>query len=69
GVDLIVNKQTGQWGTGYNPSHNLGRAPMNTEVLAAPVDTFTIAVRDGALVMEWGTFRWRAELRTSKADR
>lgn len=63
GVDLIVNRQTGQWGTGYNPSRNLGRTAMNTEVLAAPVDTFTIAVRDGALVMEWGTFRWRAELR------
>ena len=63
GATLIVNRQTGQWGTGYNPAHDFGRVAMNTETLATPVDTFTIAVRGGALVMEWGTFRWTAPIR------
>ncbi|HEU4881095.1 MAG TPA: DUF2911 domain-containing protein [Longimicrobium sp.] len=67
GVELIVNRQTGQWGTQYGPAHDLGRAPMTTETLAAPVDQFTISVdaadgRRGTLVMEWGTFRWTAPI-------
>lgn len=39
---------------------------MSTETLATPVDTFTIFVRDGALVMEWGTFRWTAPIRSAR---
>jgi hypothetical protein len=66
GATLIVNKQTGQWGTGYNPAHDFGRVAMNTETLATPVDTFTISVRDGGLVMEWGTFRWTAPIQSAR---
>jgi len=67
GVDLIVNKQTGQWGTEYNPSLNLGRAPMISEVTAKPVEEFTISIkpgdnRHGTLVLEWGSFRWTAPI-------
>jgi hypothetical protein len=67
GVDLIVNSQTGQWGTGYNRKFDLGRNAMATEVLAAPVEKFTISIaptdaRHGQLVMEWGTFRWTAPI-------
>jgi hypothetical protein len=67
GIELIVNRQTGQWGTGYNRSHDLGRAPMATETLASPVEAFTISVvpeaaRRGTLVMEWGSFRWTAPI-------
>jgi hypothetical protein len=67
GVDLIVNKQTGQWGTGYNGSRDLARAPMTTETLTTPVEKFTISVvgtdaRRGALAMEWGDFRWTAPI-------
>ncbi|MGH7719890.1 MAG: DUF2911 domain-containing protein [Gemmatimonadaceae bacterium] len=67
GADLIVNTQTGQWGTGYGPVHDLGRAPMTTESLTTPVEKFTISItstdaRRGALVMEWGTFRWTAPI-------
>ena len=65
GVELIVNKQTGQWGTGYDRSQDLGRAPMATERPAAPVEQFTISIvpadaRHGTLAMEWGSFRWTA---------
>jgi hypothetical protein len=67
GVDLIVNKQTGQWGTGYNGSLDLGMAPMATETLTTPVEQFTISIGStdtshGTLVMEWGTFRWTAPI-------
>jgi hypothetical protein len=67
GVDLIVNKQTGQWGTGYDRSFDLGRASMTTETLTTPVEQFTISIvaadeRHGTLAMEWGPFRWTAPI-------
>ena len=67
GVDLIVNKQTGQWGTEYNGSRNLGIARIATQTLTAPVEEFTISIvpgdtQHGTLVMEWGSFRWTAPI-------
>ncbi len=65
GVDLIVNKQSGQWGTQYNSSYNLGTAKMQTEELPSPVEEFTISIvpvdnQHGTLLIEWGSFRWTA---------
>ena len=67
GVDLIVNKQTGQWGTDYNGSLNLGKARMISEVANPTVEEFTISIipgdnRHGTLVLEWGSFRWIAPI-------
>jgi hypothetical protein len=67
GVDLIVNKQTGEWGTEYNRSLDLGAARMTSEVSGAPVEEFTISIipkdkRSGILVLEWGSFRWTAPI-------
>jgi hypothetical protein len=67
GVELIVNKQTGQWGTGYNPKFDLGKARMIADTTAAPVEKFSISVvpviaNQGNLVMEWGPFRWIAPI-------
>ena len=42
GWKLVVNKQTGQWGTVYDKSQDLGRVPMETGTTAAPVETFVI---------------------------
>ena len=66
-VQLVVNKQTGQWGTGYNPASDLGRAQLSVDTVTVPVEQFTISVvpagdRTGSLVMEWGTFRWSAPI-------
>ena len=66
-VDLIVNKQFGEWGTEYNGSQNLGRGGMTSEVATTPVEQFTISIipkdnKHGTLVMEWGTFRWSAPI-------
>jgi hypothetical protein len=67
GVDLIVNKQTGQWGTDYRASENLGVARMTSETLTTPVEEFTISIvssdaEHGMLLMEWGSFRWTAPI-------
>jgi len=67
GVELIVNKQTGQWGTSYDRSRDLGRAPMTSETLTTPVEQFTISIagtdaKKGTLAMEWGPFRWTAPI-------
>ncbi len=67
GVDLIVNKQTGEWGTEYNGLRNLGTTRMTSEAVTAPVEEFTISItsgdnRHGTLVLEWGSFRWIAPI-------
>jgi Protein of unknown function (DUF2911) len=66
-VELIVNRQIGQWGTEYGPAHDLGSAPMKSESVKPPVEKFTISIepkdaRHGILVMTWGTFRWTAPI-------
>jgi hypothetical protein len=67
GVDLIVNGQSGQWGTEYNPARDVARAPMESAALSTPVDQFTISVapsdaKHGVLRLEWGSFRWTAPI-------
>ncbi|HET6764205.1 MAG TPA: DUF2911 domain-containing protein [Longimicrobiaceae bacterium] len=67
GVELIVNRQTGQWGTRYNAAHDLGRAPMATSTQAPPAEQFTISIDSagaprGTLAMAWGPFRWTAPI-------
>ena len=58
---LVINKQTGQWGTEYAQAQDLGRVPMRVEMLPAPVEQFTIAIeknpagKGGRLVMQWET--------------
>jgi len=66
-VELIVNKQHGQWGTSYDRAQDLGRAPLDTATNAKPVEEFTISIvptdkKRGTLAMEWGPFRWTAPI-------
>jgi hypothetical protein len=42
GWKLIVNKQTGQWGTVYDKARDLGRVEMSTGSTAAPIETMVI---------------------------
>jgi len=54
---LIVNKQTGQWGTKYDESQDLVRIGMIQSKLDQPVDQFMISVEktmaDGVLKLMW----------------
>jgi len=47
GVDLIVNKQSGQWGTEYNGSLDLGKARITSEAATRTVEQFTISIIPG----------------------
>jgi Protein of unknown function (DUF2911) len=57
GWQLIINKQTGQWGTDYNQAQDLARIPMKVTKTSAPVEQFTIAINDtqagGELKLTW----------------
>jgi len=55
---LIINKQTGQWGTVYNQDQDLARVDMKVTPIVVPVEQFTISLdqndnRSADLVMEW----------------
>ena len=69
GVSLIVNRQTGQWGTRYGPAYDVGRTPLTTSAPEAPVEEFTIAIEpkdghSGVLALAWGPFRWTTQITT-----
>ncbi len=61
GWQLIVNRQTGQWGTEYDPAQDLARIPLRVEELAQPVEAFTISVEPqgagGVLALAWAETR------------
>lgn len=55
---LIVNKQTGQWGLKYDAGQDLGRVPMKMSKPSAPVETYKMTLRStgsntGELRLEW----------------
>jgi Protein of unknown function (DUF2911) len=64
GVSLIINGQSGQWGTQYSAAHDVARRPMAVDSLPQNVERFTIRIDPaGRLVMAWGTFQWSASIR------
>ena len=65
---LIINKQTGQFGTEYNQDQDLARVDMQKERLSSPVEEFTISWRkksDSAadLALEWESTRVSVSVR------
>ena len=61
GTKLIINKQTGQWGTQYNAAQDLARVDMRTKKLTQPLEALQIALvpsqngPSGVLRVTWGT--------------
>lgn len=58
-TSLIINRQTGQWGTVYTPAQDVGRVEMQSAAAPSFVGTFTISVRSlggprGVLELSWG---------------
>jgi hypothetical protein len=56
--ELIINKQTGQWGLSYDASLDLGRVKMTMAKPPAPVETLKYTLTDkgagkGELRLEW----------------
>jgi len=64
GWQLIVNRQTGQWGTAYDSAQDLIRVPLTVSALGAPVEVFTIAVepQDAGGVLSFAWDRTRAQV-------
>jgi hypothetical protein len=62
GWKLIVNKQTGQWGTEYNEAQDLGRVDLKVTKLSEPVEKLNISLKaaggnSGTLEIQWGHSR------------
>lgn len=69
GWHLIVSRETGQWGTDYDPSRDLGRTTLTHRALAEPMDSFTVYLvpawipgraegvpsLHGTLIVMWGS--------------
>jgi hypothetical protein len=57
GWKLIINKQTGQWGTEYHPEQDLVRVDAKVETLATPVEQLVIgfqpAPAGATLTISW----------------
>jgi DUF2911 family protein len=55
---LIVSKNTGEWGLDYDKSKDLGRVPMKVTKPAAPVETYKMTLssaggNNGKLELAW----------------
>jgi hypothetical protein len=56
--ELIINKQTGQWGLSYNQGQDLGRVKMDVSKPSSPIETLKITLssaggNQGKLQLEW----------------
>ena len=56
--ELVISKQTGQWGLNYDPSRDLGRVKMEMTKPPAPIETlkYTIASpggKKGTIQLAW----------------
>jgi hypothetical protein len=55
---IIINKQTGQWGTAYDEKQDLGRTKVKADKTSSPVQQLTIALNKAGdkkanLGLEW----------------
>jgi len=55
---LVVSKDTGEWGLDYNPSHDLGRVKMDMSKPPKPLETYKMTLaglggNKGKLRIEW----------------
>jgi hypothetical protein len=70
GAKLIVNKQTGQWGTKYDESQDLVRIDLKKQAADKPVDQFTIVVdqtgTDRVLKLMWEETQYSAAIGAKK---
>ena len=71
-ANLIVNKQTGQWGTKHDASQDFARIEMKKNPLAPAVNQFTITIdknpsgAGGTLRLKWETTVYSAPITVQK---
>jgi hypothetical protein len=61
-VQLIINRQHGQWGTDYDAAQDLVRVPMKSSTAPSPQENFAIDIsgagNNGELRISWDAFVW-----------
>ena len=55
---LIINKQTGQWGTEYNINEDLGRVPMLAKPVSSPQEVMSITFENTTATSTELHIRW-----------
>jgi hypothetical protein len=55
---LIVNNETGQWGTEYKPEMDLGRIPMKAKTMTAPQEVMSLTFENTTAVSTELHIRW-----------
>jgi hypothetical protein len=68
---IMINKQTGQWGTVYNPDLDLKRIPLKKKMLKTPVEKFTISLEktgnsSGVMKLIWEKTELSVNFRVKK---
>jgi len=68
---LIINKQTGQWGTEYEKGQDLARVDMKVSQRSSPLEEFTISFdktsgASATLKLEWDTTVASVEVKEKK---
>jgi hypothetical protein len=68
---LVINKQTGQWGTQYDQAQDLARVDLKRTTLEKSVDQFTIAIDPakgggGVLKLSWETAEYSVPFTVKK---
>jgi len=67
GAKLIINSQTGQWGTDYEASKDFARVDLTQTILTKPVDEFTFAIvpngSAGVLKFSWDDREYSVPIR------
>lgn len=60
---LIINKETGQWGTKYDEKQDLVRVPMKVETLKDAVEQFEIKLTETELSLSWDKTKASVEVK------
>jgi hypothetical protein len=70
GAKLVVNKQTGQWGTRYDESQDLVRVDLKKSATDEAIDQFTIEIAEakdgGVLQIMWENTQFSAPFTVAK---
>ena len=70
GWKLVINSQTGQWGTEHDAAKDLYTVTMHTQALPEPAERFTIRVvptaTGGDLQFDWASTRAHAEFKAAR---
>lgn len=71
GWKLIINKQTGQWGTEYDEKQDLARIDLKKENAASPMEQFTIAFDKkggdaGVMTLAWENTKLSVDVKERK---